>query len=166
MKTRPGGKAEEPTCSRTLTVAAALILVLSISAQSDTTAATPDEGGSYGAGPGQAFSARIRRRLRVSDFALQNVIMPQEQLPDYLTVTVEHEGLPQVLHLFKWSVRGPNFHVQAQRPGGKLVRIDPGPVRTYQGFVESEPGGVVSATVGSNGLRDQGPSRPRIRLAD
>ena len=153
MKTRPGGKAEEPTCSRTLTVAAALILVLSISAQSDTTAATPDEGGSYGAGPGQAFSARIRRRLRVSDFALQNVIMPQEQLPDYLTVTVEHEGLPQVLHLFKWSVRGPNFHVQAQRPGGKLVRIDPGPVRTYQGFVESEPGGVVSATVGSNGLR-------------
>lgn len=96
---------------------------------------------------------RIRQRLGVRDFGLCVVNLPETELPEYLAVAVEHNGVTEVMHLYKLSVRGPNFNVVVQESGGRMTRIEPGPVRTYQGFLESEPESTVGAVLAADGLR-------------
>jgi len=148
-----------------IAITAALLLTFSAPAK---VASAPDGQNANGTQPPQAKDVlqKITARLRVGNIALCNIALPPHtprpgwealtqdaQLPDYFSVAVEYESLPHVLHLTKYSVRGPDFQVLVQQPGGELVPTDPGPVRTYIGFIEGDPGSIVGAILSPNGLR-------------
>jgi hypothetical protein len=96
---------------------------------------------------------QIFQAIRVKKFTISKIQMPREELPDYFTTAVEHEGSSHILRLYKRSVRSASFQVLAQVEGGRLVEISPDPVRTYEGYVEGEPETLVSASLLPTGLR-------------
>lgn len=54
---------------------------------------------------------------------------------------------PMILELESHSVRSPNFQLLEQGRNGQLVRVDPGPTRTYRGRVVGMPGAKVAGSV-------------------
>ncbi len=65
---------------------------------------------------------------------------------------VELNGVRAFLDLTPHSVRSETFRLIEQREDGRIVSIDPGPVKTYRGTVIGSPGAEVSAALADDGF--------------
>ena len=76
-------------------------------------------------------------------------------LPDTLTVTsvdVTGDGVPDTIILNKRSTRGPNFRIWTWTQAGGYVAVTNLPeVKTYRGYVQSDPSLRVNGFVNANG---------------
>ncbi|MHC4113218.1 MAG: M12 family metallo-peptidase, partial [Planctomycetota bacterium] len=93
----------------------------------------------------------LRQELQLEDFSLWPLTLP-EGIPDHFTLIVEHEGIPQILHLERYSVRASGFRSRAQQADGRIVEIAAPPARTYRGFIEGRPNSFVAASLLPRGL--------------
>ena len=96
--------------------------------------------------------ARIKERFGIEEYNTSSLMLPENPVEQF-SVTVEHEGSARVIHFQKHSVRGPNYQLLVQAAGGELIEVEPGPVRTYRGFIEDEPDAVVAGTLLPSGLK-------------
>ncbi len=124
---------------------------------------------SFGRGPndnGNSIHERIKGRLNARYLEMKQLQVP-EDLPEEFCVDVEHEGQIKRLRLQKHSFRGPNFKVIGHGAGGMVTEIDPGPVRTYLGYIEGDDAALVGAALTRRGLHASVHSyrRPAWRIA-
>ena len=99
-----------------------------------------------------SLAEAVRSRYGAAKFSTTSVLVPEE-LSEHVGLTVTIDGVPRQLTLQRTSVRGPHFEVLAQGADGRLVPVTPGPVRTYTGAVDGEPGTSVTALLGAGGIR-------------
>ena len=100
-----------------------------------------------GAAPTSDTALLLKQELGVERFSLCELKLPEKELPESFTVTVEREGKGHVLALHRFSDRSPAFQVLVQRADGKLHRIPDPASRTYRGSVAGEPGSLVGASL-------------------
>ncbi|MHC4694960.1 MAG: M12 family metallo-peptidase, partial [Planctomycetota bacterium] len=97
------------------------------------------------------IAERVRQELQLQDFSLWPLTLPKS-IPDRFIVVVEFEGVLQMLHLERYSVRTSVFRSRIQQADGRIVEIAPPPIRTYRGFIEGRPDSFVAASLLTGGL--------------
>ena len=77
--------------------------------------------------------------------------LPAQPLAPSLTVKVEVDGRTEELLLDQHDLRSPNYQLLVDRGNGVLESVQPGRVRTYRGWLKSDPGVDVAATIDVDG---------------
>ncbi|MBI4586474.1 MAG: hypothetical protein HY717_20885 [Planctomycetes bacterium] len=95
---------------------------------------------------------RIEQQLEISSFSIENLQLPEENLPEEFRITVNLDGQARIIRLQKNSVRAASFQVLIQKAGGALHAAPIPPERTYLGMVLGEPGLIAAASLLPEGL--------------
>lgn len=96
--------------------------------------------------------AQLKQALGLTAFSHCRIVLPEQGLPEQLSVKFHYQGQLKHLKLRRHSVRSPSFQLLVQHGDGTWESLPPPPSRTYQGTVAGEPGSLVAASLLPEGL--------------
>lgn len=104
---------------------------------------------------GSAHAREPELRQVLTAYGLSNAEVIRLALPDpgapQLSIDVSIAGQPHTLHLFRYSVRAPDYQLLAE-VDGHLVDVPPGPITSFRGTVDNDPASRCTAAVLVDGL--------------
>lgn len=127
--------------------------LIAASAVTESTSGQKIQSEEHNDAPIARLTAAVNAALGLRAATIVTLAIDPDSTDEPIVAVVPIEGVPFILDLEPYSVRGENYQVLAQiADGSSLVRVEPGPVRTLRGSLVGVPGSVVAGSLLQDGL--------------